>query len=131
MLPSELFPGESTVPSERSAEVVREYYEQFPNVDRLIDDDATALMPGDPRRLRWSGRWRDRREFAQMCTAFSSTLQVEKRVVAQVLANNGSVAVTVRLRGRSTASQASFDFEGVEFFQISGEKENFTLHLIL
>lgn len=123
MLPSDLFAGESSVPSEEAAKVIGRYYEQFPNVDDLVNDDVTALMPGDPRRLRWSGKWSGRREFLQMCSSFSSTLQVEKRTVSQILANNGSVAATVRLQGRSTASQASFDFEAVEFFQISGEKK--------
>ncbi|HEX6497162.1 MAG TPA: hypothetical protein VF018_16855, partial [Acidobacteriaceae bacterium] len=123
MLPPDLFPGESSVQSEEAETIVRRYYEQFPSVDGLLDEDATALMPGDPRRLRWSGRWRGRREFAQMCNAFSSTLQIESRVVSHVLANNGSAIATVQLQGRSIASQASFDLEGVEFFQISGERK--------
>ena len=62
MLPSDLFAGESSVPSEEAAKVIGRYYEQFPNVDDLVNDDVTALMPGDPRRLRWSGKWSGRRD---------------------------------------------------------------------
>jgi ketosteroid isomerase-like protein len=78
MLTPDLVPGESTVPAERARAVVERYYDRFPDIDDLLDDDVTALIPGDSRRLRFAGTWRGRAEFSQMAAYTAAALDVRK-----------------------------------------------------
>lgn len=122
MLTPDLVPGEESVPAERARDLVQRFYQVFPDVDELLDDRASALLPGDSRRLRFAGHWRGRAEFGQMSAYLDAALEVEDANARHLLAENGSVAVVLDLHGTFRPTGRSVDaLPAVDFFQVTGD----------
>lgn len=121
MLPPDLVPGEQDVSAERAKSVVESYYEASPDVADLLDENATALIPGDPRRLRFSGTWRGRQEFTQMTDYYTAAVALDEWAVEHLVAENGSVATVTHLRGTFVPTSTPVDLRAVDFFQVTGE----------
>lgn len=121
MLPPGPVPGEQDISADQARRVVESYYEASPDVADLLDEDATALIPGDPRRLRFSGTWRGRREFTEMTDYYAAALDVDECAVEHLVAEHGTVATVTHLRGTFVATSTPVDLRAVDFFQITGE----------
>jgi ketosteroid isomerase-like protein len=121
MLPPDLVPGEQDISADQARAVVASYYQAAPDVAGLLDENATALIPGDPRRLRFSGAWRGRAEFTQMTNYHAAALVLEEQVIEHLVAENGSVAAVTHLRGTFVPTSTPVDLRAVDFFQVTGE----------
>jgi ketosteroid isomerase-like protein len=121
MLPPGPLPGEGDVSAERARAVVERHLRSGPGAADLLDENVTALVPGDPRRLRFAGTWRGRAEFATMANYYSAAFDVDETSVEHVLAENGGVAVVTALRGTFLPTGARVDVRGVDFYQITGD----------
>jgi ketosteroid isomerase-like protein len=122
MLTPDLVPGEQDVPAEDARAVVERFYRQFPDVDDLLDDRASALLPGDSRRLRFAGHWRGRAEFGQMSAYLGAALEVKDASPTHLLAEGGSVAVVLDLSGTFRPTARTVDsLPAVDFFQVTGD----------
>lgn len=112
--------GEEQISSAQAQSVVEQYYAAFPHVGLLLDEQVSALMPGDPRRLRFSGIWRGSNEFLRMTQSFAKTLDLQEQRVRQIVANNGAVMAIVHVRGTFIATKAPVELDMVDFFEIAG-----------
>ena len=120
MLQPDRVAGEDEISSDAARAVVEQYYKAFPNVADLLDDSVTALVPGDPRRLRFSGTWRGPKEVLQMTAQFAASVEVNQSTLQKIVANNGGVVAVVRLQGLFRPTKQPLDLEVVDFFQVTG-----------
>lgn len=123
MLPPDLVAGESEVPAEQATAIVERFYDAFPSLDGLddlLDEDATALLPGDPRRVRFAGTWRGRTEFKRMAAYLRDSFDLEDKPDRRLVAEQGTVAAMTTLRGTFVPTSTPVDLTAVDLFQITG-----------
>jgi ketosteroid isomerase-like protein len=120
MLPPDLVTGEESIPAEQATAVVQRFYDSFPDIDELVDENATALMPGDPRRLRFAGTWRGRTEFTRMTSYLRDGFDLADKPVQRLVAEQGTVAALTTLRGTFVPTRTPVDLTAVDLFQITG-----------
>lgn len=117
VLPPEPLPGEPDVSDTVVTDLVRRYYDTFPAIGDVISDDVNALVPGDPRRLRFSGDWSGRTQILRMATHMANTLTVATRDIKDIVVEAGTAAAVVHLTGVFVPTGESFDVQGVDYFQ--------------
>ncbi|GAA1658069.1 hypothetical protein GCM10009765_04410 [Fodinicola feengrottensis] len=121
VLPPDLVSGEQDISADAAIAAVERFYAAFPDVRELLDEKATALMPGDPRRLRFAGTWHGRDEFVRMTAAMRDSLELTDKPVPHLVAEGGAVAVTTTVRGTFVPTRTAVDLGAVDFFQVTGE----------
>jgi ketosteroid isomerase-like protein len=123
LLPPDWVAGEADIPAEQATAVVERFYDAFPDVDGLfdlLDPEATALIPGDPRRVRFAGTWRGRAEFVRMAGYLRDGFDLADKSERRLVAENGTVAAVTTLSGTFVPTRTPVDLTAVDIFQVTG-----------
>lgn len=120
MLPPDLVPGEQDITTEQATAIVEDFYDTFPETGELLDENATALLPGDPRRLRFSGTWRGPAEFRRMAAYLRDAFDLDGKPVQRLVAEQGTVVAVTTLRGTFVPTRTPVDLTAIDLVQVTG-----------
>jgi hypothetical protein len=120
MLPPDQVAGEQEISAEQATSVVERFYDSFPDIDELVDESATALMPGDPRRVRFAGTWRGRTEFTRMAAYLRDAFDLPDKPARRLVAEHGTVVAVTTLQGTFVPTRTPVDLTAIDLFQVTG-----------
>ncbi len=122
MLPRTRWPESRKSPPSKPHPSSKSLLRFFSDIDELVDESATALMPGDPRRVRFAGTWRGRTEFTRMAAYLRDAFDLPDTPARRLVAEHGTVVAVTTLQGTFVPTRTPVDLPAIDLFLVTGSR---------